>query len=237
MTAERDPASAAPKQLVMPTGGKGDFRAIGGSNFDEFNQSLMNAAINSLWLFKDATSPDRDNAMITALQALRGIAPKDEVEGMLAAQMVAMHAASMECSRRAMISEQPAELAHGFRKAAASASRTFIELSTALDRRRGKGGQQKVTVEHVHVHAGGQAIVGAVTPNAAGGRGGSETRTAAEPHASPAALANDAPTGAGIPALRGEMPERNPVPIGRNEERSMQATRGQEHRAANRGRA
>jgi hypothetical protein len=28
---------------------------------------------------------------------------------------------------------------------------------------KGKTGQQKVTVEHVHVHQGGQAIVGAVT--------------------------------------------------------------------------
>lgn len=32
----------------------------------------------------------------------------------------------------------------------------------ALQRYRGKG-QQRVTVEHVHVHQGGQAIVGAVT--------------------------------------------------------------------------
>jgi len=39
----------------------------------------------------------------------------------------------------------------------------------ALQRYRGKG-QQKVTVEHVHVHAGGQAIVGAVTP------GGGDTK-------------------------------------------------------------
>jgi len=32
---------------------------------------------------------------------------------------------------------------------------------------RGKA-QQKVTVEHVHVHSGGQAIVGAVTPGGGG---------------------------------------------------------------------
>ena len=31
----------------------------------------------------------------------------------------------------------------------------------ALNKHRGKG-QQKITVEHVHVHAGGQAIVGTV---------------------------------------------------------------------------
>jgi hypothetical protein len=32
--------------------------------------------------------------------------------------------------------------------------------SPRWDRKRGKGGQQKVTVEHVHVHQGAQAIVG-----------------------------------------------------------------------------
>jgi hypothetical protein len=39
--------------------------------------------------------------------------------------------------------------------------RTYTMQVEALQRYRGKG-QQKVTVEHVHVHSGGQAIVGAV---------------------------------------------------------------------------
>jgi hypothetical protein len=38
-----------------------------------------------------------------------------------------------------------------------------MPLIKPLNRHRGKG-QQKVTVEHVHVHSGGQAIVGAVAP-------------------------------------------------------------------------
>jgi hypothetical protein len=38
-------------------------------------------------------------------------------------------------------------------------SRTYATLLEALNRHRGKG-QQKVTVEHVHVHEGGQVIVG-----------------------------------------------------------------------------
>jgi hypothetical protein len=41
--------------------------------------------------------------------------------------------------------------------------RTFTMQVEALHRYRGKG-QQKVTVEHVHVNAGGQAIVGTVHP-------------------------------------------------------------------------
>jgi hypothetical protein len=40
-------------------------------------------------------------------------------------------------------------------------SRTYAVLLDALSRHRGKG-QQKVTVEHVHVHSGGQAVVGMV---------------------------------------------------------------------------
>jgi uncharacterized protein YcbX len=42
-------------------------------------------------------------------------------------------------------------------------ARTFASQVEALNRHRGKG-QQKVTVEHVHVHEGGQAIVGNVGP-------------------------------------------------------------------------
>ena len=61
-----------------------------------------------------------------------------------------------------MVPDQPFEAAQGFRKAAANASRTFIELLSALDRKRGKGGQQVVRVERVVVHEGGQAVVGNV---------------------------------------------------------------------------
>ena len=62
---------------------------------------------------------------------------------MIAAQAMAAHLASMECSRRAMVPDQPFEAAQGLRKAAANASRTFVELLSALDRKRGKGGQQR----------------------------------------------------------------------------------------------
>ena len=99
--------------------------------------------------------------MSATVAALIGIAPKDELEGMMAAQLIAAHNAAMECYRRAMIGEQTFE---GRRENLAQAnklSRTYAALLEALNRHRGKG-QQKVTVEHVHVHAGGQAVVGVV---------------------------------------------------------------------------
>jgi hypothetical protein len=79
--------------------------------------------------------------------------------------------------------------------------RTFTAQIEALQRHRGKG-EQKVTVEHVHVHAGGQAIVGAVTP---GGGGAAKSEEQA-----------DAPRGIthepGIP-MRSPDPERETLPI------------------------
>lgn len=153
---------------------------------------------------------------------------------MLAAQMVAMHSASMACSRRAMLSEQPFEIAQGLRKSAATASRVFIELITALDRKRGKGGQQKVTVEHVHVHAGGQAIVGIIAPGAtAGGGGGAANQNEGEPGGSPARLAHDATIGAGMSSMWDKEPGREPMPIDGNAERPVPSARRKINRATN----
>src|SRR5712672_4021593 len=95
-----------------------------------------------------------------------GTKPPDELEGMLNAQLIASHNAAMECYRRAMLAEQTLEARRENLSQANKLSRTYAALLDALNRHRGKG-QQKVTVEHVHVNAGGQAIVGAVHPSEA----------------------------------------------------------------------
>jgi hypothetical protein len=80
---------------------------------------------------------------------------------MLAAQIVASHNAAMECYRRAMIAEQTFEGRRENLGQVNKLSRTHATLLEALNRHRGKG-QQKVMVEHIHIHNGGQAIVGNV---------------------------------------------------------------------------
>jgi hypothetical protein len=117
---------------------------------------------------------------------------------MIAAQAMAAHHASMDCSRRAMLADQPFEAAQALRKAAANASRTFIELLSALDRKRGKGGQQVVRVEHVHVHSGGQAIVGNVKAG--------DTRV--ETKATPPLAIGQEQSGITLDDLIGRQPER-----------------------------
>jgi len=137
------------------------FRDVTGSESEDFGIVLLNQTFNCLWLPEGTDKTDRDNRIDSTLIAMMGIAPVDEIEGMLAAQMVAVHNAAMECLRRAMISEQTFEGRDQNLKHAAKFTRTFTAQMEALDRYRGKG-QQKMTVEHVHVHEGGQAIVGTV---------------------------------------------------------------------------
>jgi hypothetical protein len=72
---------------------------------------------------------------------------------MIAAQLIACHNASMECYRRAMLPHISFDTRHGNLNSANKLSRTYSTLLETLNRHRGKG-QQKVTVEHVHVHDG-----------------------------------------------------------------------------------
>jgi hypothetical protein len=106
--------------------------------------------------------PDEING---ALAAVTGLGARDETEGMLATQMVATYLAAMRALRHLRDSETVAQQdSNG--NLAVKLLRTYTMQLEALQRYRGKG-QQKVTVEHVHVNAGGQAIVGAVHSSAA----------------------------------------------------------------------
>jgi len=94
--------------------------------------------------------------------AVRGTGPKDALEGMLAVQMVAVHTLAMECMARAASREQLDLGVEVNINRATKLMRTFASQTEALGRYRGKG-EQKMTVEHVHVYQGGQAIVGQVS--------------------------------------------------------------------------
>ena len=94
------------------------------------------------------------------LSVVRGVQPRDELEAMLAVQMGAIHQATMTFARRLnhvdTIPQQDAA-----ERALNKLARTYAMQMEALKRYR-TSGQQKVTVEHVTVNAGGQAIVGTV---------------------------------------------------------------------------
>src|SRR6516164_8860610 len=162
MTEKKAANETKPSTVVAndPDDLRGTLKNVGGSRSDHWNNILANQTLQSLWL-KHSDQETRDKQYSAIVAALIGIGPKDELEGMMAAQLIAAHNAAMECYRRTMIGEQSFE---GRRENIAQAnklSRAFATLLEALNRHRGKG-QQKVTVEHVHVHSGGQAVVGVV---------------------------------------------------------------------------
>jgi hypothetical protein len=192
-----------------PTSGKGELKILGGSNSDDFNNQIAIQVINSLWL-KHSSEQDKEKQFAAAVAALAGVRPQDELEGMLAAQILAAHHAAMECYRRAMIPDQTFEGRREGLNQANKLSRTATMLVEALNRHRGKR-QQKVTVEHVHVHAGGQAIVGSVEQGGGGVRQDG-THTSAITHAPQS-------------PLRGKDETRKAVPVSRDAKRQVSDAR------------
>ena len=156
----------APNSVTMPNVNPkpSHTKHFSGSNHEQFGIILLNQLTSSLWA---AHSDElyKQKQVAACLEAMVGISPQDESEGMLAAQMVACHRAAMECFRRAMIKEQPFAGRQQNLSFANKLTRSYALAMEALDKHRGKG-QQKVTVEHVHVHQGGQAIVGNVQTGA-----------------------------------------------------------------------
>lgn len=105
----------------------------------------------------------RDSSHVnSALAMFEELEPEGGNQSMLAAQMVALHVAAMDCFRRAAIPDQTFDgrdlnLKFGVKLGAAYAR--HAETLSKLKR----NGQQTVNVGHVNVHDGGQAIVGGVS--------------------------------------------------------------------------
>jgi hypothetical protein len=94
------------------------------------------------------------------LAVIHEMAPKDPIERMLAVQMAATHMATIRTANSLAHSntlEMREINGNGFNKLA----RTFTAQMEALRKHR-NGGKQTVTVQHVNVEDGGQAIVGNV---------------------------------------------------------------------------
>jgi phosphatidate phosphatase PAH1 len=132
-----------------------------GSDDMDFMNVLFNDLFQQIRLPENASQEIIDGRVNAAIETLRQIAPRDGVEGMLAVQMASTHETSMHCLKRAALSEQTFEGRKLNLKYAEKYLRLYIDQMKALNKHRGKG-DQKVTVEHVNVEAGGQAIVGSI---------------------------------------------------------------------------
>jgi hypothetical protein len=146
----------APDHPDISVGGKLLMGALGTTS-PAFYEGLLTQVVSA---GSKGQEPDERDINFM-LSVVKGIEPKDEIEAMLAAQMAAVHMASMTFARRlAHVENLPQQ--DSAERAFNKLARTFTTQMEALKRYR-TGGQQKVTVEHVTVQAGGQAIVGNVS--------------------------------------------------------------------------
>jgi hypothetical protein len=167
-------------------------------------------------------------AFNAALAAIGGVRPKDEIESMLAAHMAVANIALLDLVART----REAAAGHLYHGEAGTRRlevlgnltnkfmRTYTMQCDALTRKRRKVSEQRVTVKHVHVHPGGQAIVGNV--NHSGGRG--TTKNGQRPYG----RAPEAAATAAIPKrspVRGANKEREAMPIARDRKGAVSAAR------------
>ncbi|PJG51683.1 hypothetical protein CVM73_29625 [Bradyrhizobium forestalis] len=107
--------------------------------------------------------PDEAN-LAFMISTIRSIAPKDSIEAMLAAQMVAVHAMAMRCACR-LACTNDLQQQESVTRALTRLSRTFAAQVEALNRHRNSD-DRAITVQNLSVQDGGRAIVGNVTQHA-----------------------------------------------------------------------
>ena len=126
--------------------------------------------LKSLMQAVDAQSQDEMIRRLNgAIALIKELDPQDPAEAMLISQMVATHRAAMSMLGKSGKAKL-ADTAELWSKHAHRILTLYTHQMKALQKHR-HGGKQTVVVKHVHVHGGGQAIVGDVTASAGNGEG------------------------------------------------------------------
>jgi hypothetical protein len=142
------------------------------------DQELAVVLVNQVKQLQAAMSlGDGIGGLSIAMGMMFEMKPENLPQSLLAVQMSGVHHAALLYMKRAAVFAQTrlnSETPDANLLTAMRLMGLFHEQLEAMAKLKGKTGQQKVTVEHVHVHQGGQAIVGAVTAPRTEGTGGAE---------------------------------------------------------------
>lgn len=125
-----------------------------GSTDIDFFATLLSQVSSTL----PKEEPDEASNFVAAF--MHRLKPRDEMEGVLIAQMAGTHNLLMEYMGRAIMPEQYLGAGEDYTNRAYKLMNVFLKQVETLQKYRGKTSQQKVIVEHVHIHEGGQAVVG-----------------------------------------------------------------------------
>lgn len=106
---------------------------------------------------------DLDKAMSLCAEGIAALGAQNGLESMLAAQMLSIHQLQQNSMAYANASDSLG-LKTYYTNAAIKLSNCFVQQANMLAKLRGVGGQ-KIIVERVDVHQGGQAVVGNIQGN------------------------------------------------------------------------
>ncbi len=162
------PAATTPGEETRTPGIARGCDKLFGSNFTD----IVNKLLRELRLVLRGTGTPNDEASTLVFRLMAEIGPRDQLEALLAVQMVGTHTLAMQFLARAVAEGQTVDGVNMNVERSTKLLRTFALQMEALKKHRSKG-EQRVIVKHVNVHEGGQAIVGAVSHSGKGG-GGSE---------------------------------------------------------------
>ncbi|WP_338825258.1 hypothetical protein WDM22_21615 [Bradyrhizobium septentrionale] len=137
-------------------------KAAFGTTSDEFVDMALQHLERAARMPSDASSALAINGAIAMITAFD---PKSEVESALALQAACTHMAAMAVMSRIGGAGGGPQRLPGLASASAKLLRAYCTQIETYRRLRG-GTEQNIRVEHVHVHSGGQAIVGAINTRA-----------------------------------------------------------------------
>jgi hypothetical protein len=173
-----------------------------GTRSDDWMHGILRGLTNAAGGAKDE---DSAATLLEGLAFLNGVGPRDEVEAALAAQMFALHRASMSLAQR-MGGAVMRDAFRDYGNLLVKTTRTFAAQVEALAKLR-SGGKQQVEVKYVYVDArGGRNVIAGDTVTGGGVRDGNQT----QPHVPGLAFAPGAavwspdPAGDGLPAAGDE---------------------------------
>ena len=129
---------------------------------DDFGKHVVNRSAVTDSVFADNNLNFKEKAK-DSQQNISALNPENNIELLLASQMMAVHNYQQRLISHAINTEN-VDSSVKYGNLAAKLSNVFIQQINLMQKLKGTS-QQKVVFEHIHIHSGGQAIVGAVNAN------------------------------------------------------------------------
>jgi len=130
---------AEEQKRIVSVGGQEKFVATTGSKTLESATRRLNEIVNAMFEYQRNRDGDVDALITQAIASLEALAPRDEVESMLATQMITSHLSAMECLKRAALPEQTFEGRQSGLNHAHKLMALYLRQVETLDKHCGKG--------------------------------------------------------------------------------------------------